>query len=263
MIEYKMNRSYKIVKSNSVEYIISPLLDKTGMVRHFFSTKNGGSSSGAYRSMNLGVYTDDKKENIDKNMDIIFSTSGMKVSKLVYLKQVHGSKVHIVDSVNADMIKGLEGDAIITSSKNIPVGVFTADCVPILMLDQNKGVIAAVHAGWKGTSKKISCSVIDCMISNFGSDPSDIIAVIGPSIGSCCFEVGEDTANFFSFKEKKNESYYVDLWAENINQIKSCKVPEKNIELTGLCSKCRTDMFYSYRRDNGNTGRMGSFIELI
>jgi YfiH family protein len=258
-----MSNDFLYKECCGVSYFTSSQLEETGLVKHFFSTRLGGKSSGAYKSLNLGIYTDDNKEDVEDNMDLIFKASNMSLVNCIYLRQIHSSNFRIIEDKYDSITKGQDGDAIITKQKCIPIGVFTADCVPILILDKGKGIIASVHAGWKGTYNKISYKVINYMIDNFGTAPSDIIAAIGPSIGPCCFQVGDDVARNFKFTQKINEKFYVDLWSENIYQITDCGVPKENIDTSKLCSKCNREFFYSYRRDDGNTGRMGSFIELI
>jgi polyphenol oxidase len=250
-------------KVGSTEFYTCDKITNLGFASHFFSTKIGGVSEGFYESLNLGIYTDDLSENIDDNFNRIFKASNMETEKITYLLQKHGSEFHSVDSGNYRETCGKDGDAIITNTSGIAIGVFTADCVPIILVDSVKKVVAVVHAGWKGTYLNIVKKVFEYMKKSMGCSESNVIAVLGPSIGPCCFEVGSDVADKFTFVNKDNDSYYVDLWKENAKQIEDCGVRKDNIIGSGLCTMCEKDKFFSYRRDNGKTGRLGTFIQII
>lgn len=255
--------SFRIKSCNDVSYYISGLLDKQNEIRHFFSSRIGGVSTGVYESLNLGIYTDDSSCNVEENKRRIFSAAGMCLENAVYLRQVHGNTIYEVTESNLNQIRGLEGDGLITRAEKIPIGIFTADCAPILIYDRVKRIAAALHGGWKGTELRIVKKAVDIMCERMGSDPVNILSAIGPCIGKCCFEVGEDVAGRFSSSTERDGRLYVDLVLENVNQLKSCGVPEKNISASHICTYCNSDMLFSYRRDKGATGRMGSFIEII
>jgi len=255
--------SFRIKSCDGVAYYISELFNSQKGIRHFFSSRIGGVSTGSYESLNLGIYTDDTSCHVEENKRRIFSAAGMSFENAVYLKQVHGNTIYEVTENNFNQIRGLEGDGLITRAVNIPIGIFTADCVPILIYDRVKRIASALHGGWKGTELGIVKKAVGIMCEEMGSDPENILSAIGPCIGKCCFEVGEDVAVRFSSSTERDGKLYVDLAAENIDQLKSCGVPEKNISTSGICTYCNRDMLYSYRRDKGVTGRMGSFIEII
>lgn len=256
-----MDNGLELKEINGVKYYNSLLIDNN-RIPHFFSTRIGGISEGYYSNLNLGVYTDDKLDNINENLKRVFQASNMNMDKVVYLKQVHGDRIHIVDDFNYMDICGSFGDAIITKSRGIAIGVFTADCVPVLIADESTGTIAAVHGGWKGTKLNITGKVLKYMIEELLCNPEHITVSLGPSIGPCCFEVKEDVADKFTFVNNMDGNLYVDLWKENYSQVLKHSIPEKNIALGNLCSMCMDTMFYSYRRDKGLTGRLGSFIQI-
>ncbi|EYE88418.1 polyphenol oxidase [Fervidicella metallireducens AeB] len=256
------NNLFKIEKDKLI-YFVSEGLSDLGFVKHFFSTRVGGVSTGNYSSLNLGLYTEDDNEKIKLNFKKIFETADMNMDKLVFLKQVHGDQFYVVSNGNYSSVVESSGDAIITGEKGIPIGIFTADCAPILLVDKENKLIAAVHAGWKGTYLKIAERVLNHMFANMGTNPVNVLAVIGPSIGPCCFEVKEDVADKFEFTVKRNNKIYVDLWKENRKQLLNMGLLEKNIAIANLCTYCNNDLFYSYRRDNGNTGRLAAFIEIV
>ncbi|WP_168190038.1 peptidoglycan editing factor PgeF [Caloramator sp. E03] len=245
-------------KHEGLEFICSPKLEKIKNVRHFFSTKIDEGN----KDFSLNAFNIYEKEKININYKRIFKAANMNF-KYVYLKQVHGSNFYVVDEKNYEYVVGKEGDGLITSLKNVAVGVLTADCVPVLVCDYINNTIAAIHAGWRGTDKEITYKVIDYMIKKMGCSKDSMIVAIGPSIGPCCFEVGFDVAIKFKYNYKDNEKYYVDLWNENIKQILACGIDKTQIDLLSLCTACNRDMFYSYRKENGTRGRLGAFIQLI
>lgn len=231
-------------------------------IKHFFSTRVGGENQGEFSNLNLGVYTNDNNEAVEKNFKTIFKAAAMELNRAVYLKQVHGDRFYVVDNENFMDIKGKYGDALITRTPNISIGVFTADCVPILVFDENEGAVAAVHAGWKGTDLKILKKVISHMIEEMKCSPKNIRVALGPSIGPCCFEVMDDVAGRFTETREDSGRLYVNLWEENRIQALEAGIPDENIISGKLCTMCNEKLFFSYRRDNGNTGRMASFIQL-
>lgn len=256
------NNEFDFVKKNGVEYITAGNFAKVRGYRHFFSTRIGGRSEGEFDNLNLGIYTEDSADNIENNLQNIFKAAAMNCSNITYLKQIHSDMFYKVDECNYKDIRGKDGDALITTTKNIPVGVFTADCVPIIIGDVKGRVAAAVHAGWRGTFSNIAGRVINYIVENLGIEAEEVIAALGPAIGPCCFEVGKNVADKFKFVKTRNGKLFVDLFAENVEHIRKAGVLEKNIACSRLCTFCDSNRFYSYRRDNGRTGRLGTFIEL-
>jgi purine-nucleoside/S-methyl-5'-thioadenosine phosphorylase / adenosine deaminase len=189
-----------------------------------------------------------------------FGTRGGNPGADVTLRQVHSNRV-----LNA---KGLqdreaEGDALITDAMRSGIGVRTADCVPILLLDAEKRAVAAVHAGWRGTAAEIVKHAIEAMTRDFGSEPKDIYAAMGPCIRPCCYEVGAEVFSNFSeiFPEIECErKCSLDLPEANRRQLQSLGVQADRILDSGLCTTCEPAQFYSYRREPKNPGRMMSAI---
>lgn len=246
-----------------VKFFTAPNIEEVPKIKHFFSTRFGGVSQGGYGTLNLGVFTEDLKENIDLNLERIFNETNINSDKLIYLSQVHGNDFYLVDDNNFEQIKGKAGDALITKEKGIAIGVFTADCVPILLVDKKENIISAIHAGWKGTDLKIVSKVLEYMQKNMGSKPENILVAIGPSIGQCCFEVNNDVAEKFKYKTMLKDRWHVDLVQENISQITNFGIDKDNIDTSKLCTCCEEELLFSYRRDNNASGRLGAFIELI
>lgn len=184
-----------------------------------------------------------------------------ELKEVGYLNQTHSDYIYVYDG------KIHEGDAIITEEKNIAVGIFTADCVPILMYDKTNNVIAAVHSGWKGTEMGIASKTIDKLIKNYGAKAEDLVVCIGPHIGGCCYEVSEELIELF-----KNNSMYKDIDFHDgrklnlkkciIHQLKYKGVLEDNIHDVNICTFCNKEYeTYSYRR-NDKESRLFSFIFL-
>lgn len=170
---------------------------------------------------------------------------------LATIKQVHGNEVRIVDQPGQQC----EGDGLITDSAGLLVGIRTADCLPILLVDSVHQVVSAVHAGWRGTVAEIAKRAVQSMHDNFGSDPSQIEAAIGPGIGKCCFEVGPEVAREFGPWESDAKTC-LDL--SRINRLQLATAGVERIYETDLCTMCGTG-FYSYRRERDQAGRMLSF----
>ncbi len=193
----------------------------------------------------------------------------------VTVNQVHGDDIYIIDKPVervADIVRMAaqkQGDAIITNQRHIGIGVVTADCVPVLIYDPMQSVIAAVHAGWKGTVKGILSKVICQMAYKFRCHVEDIIVGMGPAIGACCYAVGEIVTEPLRstnpewdryLKPDGNGKAKLDLAALNIRQIEDAGVLTRNIFNMGLCTFCNKELFFSYRRDGGGAGRMVSGI---
>jgi len=190
------------------------------------------------------------------------------VKDIIYLKQIHSDKILKYIS-NDNSIKDEEGDAIITNEKNVIIGVFTADCVPIILIDEEKEVIAAIHSGWKGTFESITLKAIEKMKLEFNTNEINIKAYIGPHIRECCYEVSEDLK--LNFIEKKKTISKEKLFDENnlnleaciVDDLKRAGVKDYNINSLNLCTYCSDDIkLHSYRKSQGAYGRMFAFVIL-
>ncbi|MEM4410023.1 MAG: peptidoglycan editing factor PgeF [Candidatus Caldarchaeum sp.] len=193
--------------------------------------------------------------------------SGLKTIKT--LRQVHSSRVVVIKDSETSFEGVLEGDALISSVKACGVGVYTADCVPILLVDRSLRAVGAVHAGWRGTLEKIVPSIIKLFGSEFGVTPSELVAAIGPSIGGCCYEVGEDVAQkFIDFLGDVNGcifpvrgyKYLLDL--KEVNRITLFRCGVESVEVLPHCTMCRSDL-YSLRREGRGVRSQLSFIGLL
>ena len=265
-----MNIGFTRCKEGELVYYSIDAFTKTKLVRCGMSTRLGGVSTGETATLNLGFNKKDTRENVIENYNIICSSLGIDYKKLVLSNQVHENKVKII--ISDDCGKGITKesdiigiDAFVCDEKNVPFVIFCADCVPVFFLDTKKKVAGLAHSGWRSTVKNISGEVIKTMTANFGSDASDIICAIGPSIGQCCFEVDNDVAMMFDkrFIKKRGEKYHIDLWSVIISQLNDAGINEDNITLANICTCCNGDEFFSNRAHKGKIGLMGAFMELI
>lgn len=261
-----------------VQYLSAPCFEKFKNLKHCFTTRIGGVSLEPFNSLNLGINTQDKDENVIENYKIISDSLNINVNDIVISNQVHKDDILIVDESYKGnhffldrKVKNI--DALITNKKNIAIVTLYADCVPIMIYDKGKNIIALAHAGWRGTVKKIGKKVLKKLKEEFNSNMEDCIALIGPSIGKCCFEVDEPVVNEFKKVFEKeylnfttstsNDKYMIDLWEANKISLLEAGLPEANIIISNICTKCNNDILYSYRNENGNTGRMAAIMQLV
>lgn len=254
-----------------VVYYVSDALERTGAVLHGFSTRAGGVSGGIYSTMNLRMSCGDSRENVLTNFRRFAEAVGTEADKLVLSHQVHEDK--IIEVTEADWGNGIlyenkfeSADALITNRRGVPLIVFFADCVPVLIADAVTGAVAAVHSGWRGTAACICEKTVRKMISRFGCRPENITAAVGPSIGVCCYEVGEEVAERFlnSFGDGTVKScggkYRVNMQEAVRIQLNRCGVPDENIDNSGICTCCNSEELFSHRKTNGRRGVMGAII---
>ena len=252
--------------TNGIKYISSNLLERTGVV-HAFLSRVGGASSTPFDTLNFDGRDTDKKETIAENKLRLGRAFGI-TAPVATVNQVHGNSVFLLDPSTVDA--KAEADAIITSMKGAAVGVLTADCVPILVLDPVQKAVAAIHAGWKGTVRLIAKETVEAMRANFNSDAKDLVAAIGPHIGPCCYSVRTEVADEFrrSFGENPaclkptGEGASADLGEANVSALLSAGLKRENISFEPVCTSCNNGLFFSYRKENGRTGRQLSFIAL-
>jgi len=222
-----------------------------------FSTRNGGVSPPPL-GLNLSFKVGDDPSNVRKNREIFFGALGISIVRLAIPGQVHGTAVRRVDVPG----EYTETDALITSQSGVFLCVSVADCVPVLLFDPSRGAIGAVHAGWRGTASGITIAAVRAMQSEFGSQPSGLLASIGPSASDCCYRVGEDVASRFSpsfVRREKGESF-VDLKRANRSQLLEAGLRQENVELSPHCTISDASLFHSFRRDGARSGRMMAVI---
>ena len=282
--------SFTTRTSGALKLLQTPALAKLPWLRHGFSTIAGGSSNLDGQSvLNLGFTEWDSRENVLENRRRFQTALGASDLPLVTLKQFHSDVIHLFDSAPSDPSKG---DAAITNRRGLVLAVQTADCVPILLADPKKRAIAAIHAGWRGTLARIVAKTIGAMQMHFASDPRDLLAAIGPCIGPCCYEVGTEVATQFLSQFPDAAGYFdelrtgdepnplqwlnmmppghqpppknvlLDLRKANRSQLLVAGLSAQNIHTVDLCTACRPDLLFSYRKQGSHAGRQMSAIAL-
>ena len=273
----------KTMKSNTViingskkfKYITFPKLSATGIVNHAFTTRLGGHSEGCFASMNMSFGRGDKPENVIKNYETICGAIGVDTANLVFTKQTHTDNCRIV--TETDRGTGFSKppfsdiDGLITDKRGVALVSQYADCTPLLFCDAKKRVIACAHSGWRGTVKRIGKKAVEMMVENFGCNPSDIIAAIGPNIGACCYEVDDlvfeafrdaefDTSEIF--RPKENGKYMLDLRLANKIILNRAGILSENIDISDICTCCNSKEMFSHRAAGNKRGNMAAIIEL-
>jgi len=260
----------KLVRNGKLSYLQPAGWDG---VEAGFSTRNGGVSRSPYNSLNLGLNTEDQLASVEGNRSTFARSFDLQPHQLLTVKQVHGKDLLIIDEVNPDLTHFLsvEVDAIVTNQPGIMIGVLVADCCPVLIWDPRKQVIAAVHVGWRGAADGILQKTIDGMQRHFECDVADLQAAIGPGIGAHNYEVDRPVRDAF----RKGTGYWSDIakevrlghWQLDIAlscrlQLEQAGLQVSAIDQAAECTCCHPELFFSYRRDKGKTGRQIGFIKL-
>jgi YfiH family protein len=283
----------RIPKQAKLEIVRVSHFSKFPWLLHGFSTRGGGFSR-AYggAALNLGFTTPDSKTAVERNRAEFLRAlgNGSRPSPLVTLRQIHSDIIHCVDTPPTSQ---LAGDGVITATPGLLLGIQTADCLPIILVDPRRRAVGVFHAGWRGTVKRIVEKGVGEMRRHFGSRPRDLKAAIGPGIHGCCYEVGEEVRDHFEsqfayagklFREIEEtdpvrEKYpmlfltacapghsilpkkiFLDLAEANRQQLLAVGVPAKSIDTSPLCTNCRPDLLFSYRAEKGKTGRMMAVV---
>ena len=245
-------------ETGEMEFFTLPTLDKSGKYIHAFTTRHGG----------LGAKSNGVRQPDD--WSAVADAFGIHIDRVATVNQVHGENIVRINELNIRESRSIHADALMTDVPGIAVGVETADCVPILLFDPVRPAVAAVHAGWRSTVKKIVQKAVYRMHEEFRSEPSRLIAAIGPAICGKCYEVDEPVMGpvqaAFSFwpevaAPRGTDRWSLDLVKANHIELMQIGLAEKNIHTAGVCTSCRKDLFYSYRAE-GKTGRMLSVIML-
>ncbi len=290
-----MGTGLKTNPKTRIDVLRANSLAKIPWLVHGFSTRSGGTSK-IYggNALNLGFTNQDSKAAVQRNRKaFLFATGcGGRAAgwPLVMLRQIHSDLIHCVSEVPE---RPLAGDGLVTSTPRILLGILTADCLPVVLVDTKRQAVGVFHAGWRGTAKRIVEKGVGEMQRWFGSRPQDLKGVIGPGIRGCCYQVGPEVRSSFEsqfeygstlFRETKerneiHEKYpllfltarspghselptkiFLDLSEANRRQLLNAGVPERNISDIGLCSSCHVDQFFSHRAEKGVTGRMMAVV---
>jgi len=248
----------QVKRQDQITFIHSERLDRIPGIVHGFSSRRG-----LRNDFSLGP-ANSPNPMIQMNRAHFLAALGAPGWPIIKLRQVHSGTVLDIDDTSAAG-DPVEGDAAVTAIPGIMLGVLTADCVPILIADAEGRAVAAVHAGWRGTAAHIAETAVRRLIEKFRLDPAKLIAAIGPHIGACCYEIGEEVAIEIPergaiLRRSEWSKPHLDLGAANRGQLLRAGIPEEQIEASSLCTKCREDLFHSYRRDGKRMGHMLSVI---
>ncbi len=286
----RITTPWRLRRAGGLQILELTPLAKLPWLIHGFSTRPGGVSRlEAEKVLNLGFMEWDTRENVLENRCRFQSALAAGDLQLIPLKQIHSDVIRIYPQSTSDPCKG---DASATDRPGLLLGVQTADCVPILLVDPKKRAVAAIHAGWRGTLARITQKAVGRMQLEFGSNPAHLLAAIGPSIGPCCYEVAANfvikfTAQFADavgyFDEARSgeepnplqwlnmsppghqpppQNVRLDLRKANRSQLLAAGLHPQNIFISDLCTACRTDLFFSHRREGLLSGRLMSAIGL-
>lgn len=224
------------------------------------STRLGGQSKPPFASLNLGAFTNDLKEAVQQNKEILYFDLGINGDQIASSFQCHGNEV--LNVVEPGYYEGF--DALITNKKNIFLQILVADCTPILLFDPIHEAVAAIHAGWRGTANAIVQKTLDKMTLHFQTKPSDCYAYVGTCISQAFFEVDKDVAdNFdqaFYFFDIEKDKYFIDLKGCNVRALSDAGFMKNHIAISPFCTVKDNDLFFSHRYEKGTTGRFGVII---
>ena len=227
------------------------------------SLRHGGVSRAPYASLNLGEHVNDDANAVQTNRNILFQETGL--THLRYCRQIHSAAVVHINKAAQPIAEHIaEADALITAHPNLPLGIFTADCIPIFVLDVGTPAIGIAHAGWRGTFARIAVNTVTQMKTRFGTLAKNCQIHLGPAIQKCCYTVSTELLTQFTerFGSTVANGTNLSLQTANVNQLIEMGVRPGSISVSEFCTACRTDLFYSHRAENGQTGRMLSFIRL-
>ena len=251
----------------SLEYLTSDVIGAS----HCFSTRLGGVSEGPLASLNLGIHRGDRPANVLENYRILGRALDFRIRDTVFTHQTHTNIVRKVDGTNAG--EGLfypvpcECDGLITDTEGLVLTVFTADCTPILLEDPVTGAVGACHAGWRGTVTDIAGNAVRAMVREYGCNPKNIRAAIGPNIGFCCFETDRDVPDAVRallgddadpFIRTVGEKFRVDI--KGVNEYLLRRAGVETVDVSSACTACEPDRFWSHRVTGGNRGSLAALI---
>ena len=269
----------ELKEKNHVPYIQFKNLSATGIVKHGFSTRKGGVSTGIFSSMNLNFKRGDDPDAVLENYRRMAAALNMRVEDMVLSDQTHTTNVRVI--TEEDRGKGIlrpqdysDVDGMITNVPGIVLVTSYADCVPLYFVDPVRKAIGLSHSGWEGTVGHIGQKTVEKMHEVYGSEPKDIVAAIGPSICQSCYEVSDDVAEAFRANftadeaadillDKGNGKYQLDLWKANWYVLTDAGILPEHLSVTDLCTACHPDLLWSHRKTNGQRGGLSAFLSLI
>ncbi len=269
MIHSVSNSVYSTISQNLPFYRLHNF-DPYPYLEHAIFTRNGGVSQAPFRSLNLSTSVGDSLQAVKQNVRHACQAVNATLNQTVSCHLIHGADVLTINKANRQQVMG-QADGLITSDPNIYLFLRFGDCTPLIFFDPIQHAIGLTHAGWRGTMKNAAGATVRAMVNQLGCRPKNIMAVIGPAIGPCCYEVGQDviaaatetfvdSASLFTHRNGNVDHAHFDMWEANRRQLAAAGVEQ--IIQTGLCTACRTDEFFSHRAEKGSTGRFGVIIGL-
>ena len=262
---------FRFARKGAIEYLETGELSAPGFVTHAFCTRSGGVSTGPYSSLNLGFLAGDRMEDVRRNQTLVEEAFGIPDGRLILMRQVHGDRIRVLDGDGPLPEGHPECDGLISDRSGVALGIRAADCVPIFFVDLARRIIGAAHAGWRGTALGIAAAMVETLAGRFSSRREDLLALIGPAIGPCCYQVDAPVFEAFSAMPgadlflrpcPEKGRWMLDLTLANRLQIREAGVPSENIFSAGLCTACRQDLFFSHRAGGGRSGRQINLIML-
>ena len=262
---------FSVLQAGKIEYLQSSIFDGCDFLVHAFCTRRGGASQDEYASLNMSFHEGDEDSSVLQNWGRLAAAFAIPLEQFLVVNQVHKDNIFVINPYGGYFSSRaeLDYDAIVTDRVNVAICIKTADCVPVLISDRIKKIIAVVHGGWRGTALGITAKAIRLLQDKYGSTPEHILAAIGPSIGKCCYQVDSVVADSFN-KQKGHEHFLLagtgknkwmlDLAEANRRQILDGGVPQENIEVSDRCTRCNQDVFFSHRGAGGITGRQINFM---
>lgn len=250
---------------NGVVFFQFPLFSAFDHLRHAVFSRVGGYSAPPFQSLNASVGVGDDASNVRKNRDVISRSLNVKAETLVFARQDHGTCVlRLTDAgpqQNGDAARVIgTGDAMVTKVKGRYLSILVADCQAVALYDPNRKVVANIHSGWRGSIANIIGRTVDVMVREYRCLPRDLVAGVSPSLGPCCAEFkryrSEIPEKYWHYKDAR---HHFDFWALSDDQLRAEGIPPKNISISRICTKCRQDLFFSYR-GRRPTGRFAAVI---
>lgn len=267
----------KLLQNNGVTFLASEGFLAAGGIAHGFSTRIGGVSEGIHASLNLGTTRGDEPDCVRENYRRFCAAIGADVARIVMTNQIHSTIIRTAtpSDIKADLYdpEGYDCDGLITNDPGLALTIFSADCIPVLLYDPVQRVIAAVHAGWRGTAGDIAGKAARMMQENYRCFPGDILAAIGPGISQCCFETHADVPDAMAEAlgglvkpyviSLENGKFKVDLKGINAALLARAGVSPSHIEISGDCTACLPDKYWSHRVTQGKRGSQAAILQLL
>lgn len=268
---------YACGEGNEIPLLEFSLLKQCGIAKHAFTTREGGVSKGIFESLNLSYTRGDEPDAVTENYRRVAAAFGREISDIVCSDQTHTVNVRRVDcSFGGCGITRerpyTDVDGLVTNEPGLILATFYADCVPLYFIDPVHRAIGLSHSGWRGTVQRMGQVTLAKMEEEFGTDPKDVYAAIGPSICKDCYEVGADVAEHFVSEfagheseiliDKHNGKYMLDLWKTNAIVLSEAGVLTGHLAVTNICTCCNERLLFSHRASKGKRGNLGAFLML-